>query len=297
MPRAGTPQRRSTVAGAGELAYTVAMTLMPRALLDPAAKQVIGMVHVGALPGTPHQRACLAEVIERATAEAQMLAGAGCDALILENMHDRPYLRRTVGPEIVASMTAAVLAVRQAVRLPIGVQILAGANRQALAAAQAGGASFVRAEGFVFAQVADEGLMPTADAGPLLRYRRRIGASDIAVLADIKKKHASHSITADVDLAETARAAEFFGADGLVVTGVATGQPAAVDDVRAVARATRLPVAIGSGLTAENLADYWPFAQGFIVGSHIKEHGVWSNPIDPGRLSQFLAAARRLGHS
>src|SRR6185295_17642379 len=109
--------------------------------------------------------------------------------------------------------------------LPLGVQVLAGANKEALAVAHAAGCQFIRAEGFVFAHVADEGLMPEADAGSLLRYRRAIGAEHIAVLADIKKKHSSHAITADVDLAETAKAAEFFGAEGVVVTGTATGEP------------------------------------------------------------------------
>ena len=30
---------------------------------------------------------------------------------------------------------------------------------------------FIRAENFVFSHVADEGIMPDASAGPLLRYR------------------------------------------------------------------------------------------------------------------------------
>ena len=57
------------------------------------------------------------------------------------------------------------------------------------------------------------------------------------VFADIKKKHSAHAITADVDLAETARAAEFFQADGVVVSGAATGRATDPDDVRAAADA------------------------------------------------------------
>ncbi len=253
-------------------------------------KAIVGMIHVRALPGTPHHRLSIEGIVESAVDEARVLAEAGCDALIIENMHDRPYLNRTVGPEIVAAMTAVAVAVRSAADLPLGVQVLGGANQEALAIAQAGGAGFVRVEGFIFAHVADEGLMPDADAGPLLRYRRQIGAEDIAVLADVKKKHASHSITADVDLAETARAAEFFGADGLVVTGIATGRPTDRDDVQCVAEAVDVPVAIGSGLTPENLACYWPVADLFIVGSFVKQGGVWSNPIDAGRLGAFMDA-------
>ena len=254
-------------------------------------KAIVGMIHVRSLPGTPHHRLSVDRIVASAADEARVLAEAGCDALIIENMHDRPYLNRTVGPEIVAGMTAVAVAVRSAADLPLGVQVLGGANREALAVAQAGGAGFVRVEGFVFAHVADEGLMPVADAGPLLRYRKQIGAEDIALLADVKKKHASHSITADVDLAETARAAEFFGADGVIVTGFATGRPTDRDDVQCVKEAVDLPVAIGSGLTPENLACYWPFADLFIVGSFVKQDGVWSNPIDAGRLGAFMDAA------
>ena len=111
-----------------------------------------------------------------------------------------------------------------------GAQILAGANKQALAAALASGIDFIRAEGYVFAHVADEGIIES-NAGELLRYRKQIGADNILVFTDIKKKHSSHSITADVDLKETAKAAEFFISDGLIVTGSATGEEANQNDV------------------------------------------------------------------
>ena len=161
-----------------------------RGLKRPA---VIGMIHVGALPGTPQSSRAVTELAKAAAAEAGVLARGGVDAILIENMHDVPYLNRRVGPEITAAMTAVGVAVRQAASLPLGVQILAGANREALAVALAVGAQFVRCEGFVFAQVADEGLMGEADAGPLLRYRRWIGAEGVAVIADVKKKHSSHA--------------------------------------------------------------------------------------------------------
>lgn len=136
--------------------------------------------------------------------------------------------------------------------------------------------------------------MPTAEAGALLRYRRYIGAEKVLVFADIQKKHASHAITADIDLAETARAAELFRADGVIVTGPATGRAAAVDDVAAARDAVRIPVFVGSGVTAESLADFWPCADGFIIGSAFKRAGDWRGPIDAGRVRRLAAAAKRL---
>jgi membrane complex biogenesis BtpA family protein len=257
-------------------------------------KAVVGMIHVGALPGTPRYGGSLDKIVAQAFEEARLYTQAGLDGLLIENMHDVPYLCGHVGPEIVAPMTAVGLAVRQASSLPLGVQILAAANREALAVAQACGAAFVRVENFAYAHVADEGLMPTAEAGPLLRYRRQIGAEHIRVIADVKKKHSSHAITADVPLAEAARTAEFFGADGVVVTGVATGEPAAVEDVKTVKQAVGVSVFIGSGLTAENLAQYWPHADVFIVGSYFKVDGLWSNAVDPARVQRLVEVARRL---
>lgn len=258
-------------------------------------KALVGMVHVRALPGTPFHHEPLDRIIAIAAEEAAALERAGFDAVELENMWDAPYLNREVGPEIVAGMTACSLAVRRATSLPFGVQVLAGANKAALAVAQVSGARFVRCEGFVFAHVADEGLM-NSDAGELLRYRRAIGATDVAVFADIKKKHSAHAITADVDIVATAHAAEFFEADGVIVTGVATGSPADADEVRRVRAALPkdMRVLVGSGITPDNLVEFWDNTDAFIVGSYIKESGLWNQPLSPERMAKLVATARAL---
>ncbi len=256
-------------------------------------KALVGMIHVGALPGTPRGTEPVGVIAAHAVAEARLLIDMGFDAVIVENMHDVPYMRREVGPEIVAGMTIVAGAIRDAVDTPLGVQILAGANRAALAVAHAIGAQFIRAEGFVFASVADEGLIDEADAGPLLRYRKQIGAEEVRVICDIKKKHNSHALTADVGLAETARAAEFFGADGVIVTGVATGRAANMDDVRVARQATRLPLAVGSGVTPDNIREMFEYADAVIVGSWYKHRGDWRHGPDPMRVKEIVAAANR----
>jgi len=192
----------------------------------------------------------------------------------------------------VAAMTVVAQQVRRESGLPLGVQVLAGANREAVAVAHAAGAQFARVEGFVFAHIADEGLIE-GSAGELLRYRRAIGAEEVRIFADVKKKHSAHAITADVDLAETAHAAELFLADGIVVTGAATGRSADPEDVRVVAEAVGLPVLVGSGVTAENLHEF-AAADAFIVGSSVKTGGVWSDPIDPDRCAALAEAFQRL---
>lgn len=140
---------------------------------------------------------------------------------MVENMHDVPYVQdKQIGWEVIASMTRLCSEIKSVLppRTPCGIQILASANRQALAVAKAVDLQFIRAEGFVFAHIADEGFTD-ACAGDLLRYRKQIDAENVLIFTDLKKKHSAHAITNDVSLAETAHAAEFFMTDGIIVTG------------------------------------------------------------------------------
>jgi uncharacterized protein len=256
------------------------------------SRVLIGMLHLGALPGSPLHRADMGAIVSRAVEEARVYRDAGFHGLMIENMHDRPYLRSTADPATTAAMAVVGHEVRREVVLPLGVQVLAGANQEAIAVAVACGAKFVRVEGFVFAHVADEGTIEGC-AGELLRYRDLLDAEKIRVFADIKKKHAAHAITADVSLMDTARAAEFSLADGVIVTGAATGQETSPDDVRSVAAAVQLPVFVGSGVTPENLARY-PHADGFIIGSSVKRDGHWANLLDASRVRAIVDGFRAL---
>jgi len=253
-------------------------------------RALIGVVHLQALPGTPANKFDVGQITATAVDEARVYRDAGFHAILIENTHDRPYLKTKVGPEIVATMSVVGAAVRKSVELPLGIQVLAGANESAVAVALACDASFVRVEGFVFAHVADEGLIESS-AATLLRYRRAVGAEHIRVFADIKKKHSAHAITADVDIVETAKAAEFFSVEGVIVSGVATGEPAQPDEVAAVAGAVSVPTLVGSGITADNINEF-AAADAFIVGSSIKKDGLWFNPMDPNRTRALVEAFR-----
>ena len=256
-------------------------------------KSIIGMVHVAALPGTPRNSAGITEIVDAALLDAELLAEGGVDAIMIENMHDRPYLNRIAGPEIVSAMTAVAVELRRNIKLPLGIQLLAGANKAALAVALAAGFEFIRAEGFAFGHLADEGWM-NSDAGELLRYRKQIGAEHIKIFTDIKKKHASHAVSADVSIADTAKAAEFFLSDGVIITGTATGEKALVEEVKAVKLSVKIPVIVGSGIDERNIHEYWDMADAFIVGSSMKEHGKWENPVDLNRARELVRAVKNI---
>ena len=257
-------------------------------------KVVIGMIHLQALPGTPKYTGNVAQIIQKALDEARIYQQAGIDALMIENMHDVPYTKNDVGHEISSLMALTAYLIKQETGLPLGIQILAGANKAALAAAHSAGADFIRAEGFVYGHLADEGYIDS-QAAELLRYRKNLGAEHIAIFTDIKKKHSSHALTSDLDITEIAHAAEFFLSDGLIITGMHTGDTADLNELKKVKNTTNLPVLVGSGVNLENILDYWVIADALIIGSYFKKDGFWANAIEQKKVKALMKKIRDFG--
>ncbi|MFT7519845.1 MAG: membrane complex biogenesis BtpA family protein [Kiritimatiellia bacterium] len=256
-------------------------------MFHPGRPAVVGMVHLLPLPGSSEWAGDIGLIMERAVADAEALRLGGADAVLIENMHDLPYLKGRVHPETVAAF-AVVGAQVARVGLPMGVQVLAGANRQALGIALAIGARFVRVEGFAYAHVADEGWID-ACAGPLLRARAAMSARGVQIWADVQKKHSAHAVTSDLSVSELARGAAFCGADAVIVTGPETGMATDPEVVRG-AQSSGLPVVVGSGVTPDGVASI-AAADALIVGSWIKHDGDWRAPVDPRRVAQLCAVS------
>jgi membrane complex biogenesis BtpA family protein len=265
----------------------------PNALAELFArpKPVIGVIHLKPLPGAPrYDGTPLREVYDAAIADARTLAKGGIDGIIVENASDLPFARpEDIGPETVASLTAACLAVRGAVDVPIGITCVANGVIPALAVAKAVGARWVRANQWVNAYVANEGLMD-GPAPRAMRYRAAIGARDVRIFADVHVKFGAHAITADRSIAEQATDAEWFDADVLIASGTRTGSPTLPEEVERVKAGTTLPVIVGSGLDAAQVPRLFAVAEGAIVGQWLKEDGLWWNPVDPRRVEALMAA-------
>src|SRR5262245_44919524 len=137
------PSRRAEVTHSSSLQNLIGEAMRNDLFANP--KPIIGVIHVGALPGAPANTLPVNEIIAQAIREAAIYRDCGVDGVIIENMHDTPYLRGTVGPEIVAAMTVIGHAVKTESRLPTGIQILAGANLQAVAEAHAAHLDYIRA--------------------------------------------------------------------------------------------------------------------------------------------------------
>ena len=251
---------------------------------------VIGMIHLRALPGSPRWAGSMDAVIDAALDDARALAEGGADALLVENHGDMPFAPVRVDAATVAAMAVAVQAVRAAVPLPVGVNVLKSDALSALAVASATGAVFIRVNVHVGAVVADQGLLQSTSYESL-RYRRLLGL-DIKILADVQAKHAVPLAPVPIEM-ETRDAVGRGLADGLVVTGVATGEPTAMADLKKVrGAAPGMPLLVGSGATADNAAELLSVADGLIVGTSVKRDGVLANPVEAARVRRLVDAAR-----
>ena len=91
-----------------------------------------------------------------------------------------------------------------------------------------------------------------------------------------------------MDIAETARAAEFFLNDGLIVTGKETVMAADISDIDRVRATVNLPVTVGSGVTVENVSSYVSKVDAMIVGSHFKRDSRWYNDVEKEKVERFM---------
>lgn len=251
----------------------------------------IGVVHLLALPGSAaYAGATMDAIIDRALGDALAYADGGLHGLIIENHGDIPFVKPDeIGQETAAAMAVIADRVRREVGLPVGINVLANAALTALAVAKASGAAFVRANEWANAYVANEGIVE-GPAGRAARYRSWLHARDVRVFADVHVKHGAHAIVGDRSIAELTRDAEFFDAEAVIATGQRTGDTATLDEVRAVREATALPLLVGSGVTAANVASILGIADGVIIASSLKVGGAWWNPVDPARVRPFMDA-------
>lgn len=258
-------------------------------------KPIIGVVHLLPLPTSPRWGGSLKAVIDRAEQEATALASGGVDGLIVENFFDAPFTKNQVDPAVVSAMTVVVQRIQNLVTLPVGLNVLRNDGKSAMAIASCVKAQFIRVNVLTGVMATDQGLIE-GEAHQLLRYRRELG-SDVKILADVLVKHARPLSSPNLTVA-VKDTIERGLADGVILSGWATGSPTSLEDLElACGAAAGTPVFIGSGANWENIGTLMQAADGVIVSSSLKRHGQISQPIDPIRVSQFVEAAHRSGNS
>lgn len=252
----------------------------------------LGMIHLAPLPGSPGWNAegGMDAVWEKARADAAALAEGGFRAAMVENFGDIPFFGERVPPVTVAAMTRILGRLRlEFPELALGVNVLRNDAQAALGIAAAVGAACVRINVHVGAAVTDQGTLQ-GRAAETLRLRRELDCEQVAILADLRVKHAR--ALAERPLADEAKDLRLRGlADAIIVSGAATGSgadPAQLREVRAAL--PDCPLLVGSGMSEQNLPEFAGAADGYIVGTSLQREGSdGQRRIGSERARSFLA--------
>jgi len=275
-------------------------------------REVIGVIH---LPRLPSSKARIEDfdinvLINKVVREATLLDELGYTGVIVENYGDNPYPKRTRDPLTLSVLSLVVREVVKSVSIPVGINVLRNSGLEAYSIAVATGAKFIRVNALIETIITDSGLIE-AEA-PRLR-NIRYNYPGVKIYADIFVKHGvSLNLTYSSILANLTNIMyinkldyirgivrdyiERGGADALVVTGLATGEPPSKDYVNLIKKYSTIPVIVGSGVNPSNVSSYLEVADGIIIGSWIKVNGVAGNPIDPDRAKFFINKVRECGY-
>ncbi len=259
-----------------------------------ARRIVIGVVHLPALPGSPDYGGSMAHVLDFARNDARSLIQGGVDGIIVENFGDKPFFAGTVPPVTIASMAVALRGVVEVVgTCPVGANVLRNDAQGALALCAATGAGFVRVNVHVGAAVTDQGVVQGSAAETMRRQAALCPGAGL--LADVHVKHATPM--GSESLEQSAMDTWHRGmADGLVISGLGTGQapsPERVERIRAVLPESVL--LLGSGADEANAPTLLAQANGAIVASSLKVDGVLEAPVDPERVKRFVGLVQGMG--
>ncbi len=260
-----------------------------RHIMEPfkVEKPLIGMIHLSPLPGSYHYAGGgVRPIIDTALRDLDTLERGGADAGLVENLRDTPFAKYA-SKETFAAMTVVVQEVVRRASIPIGVNVLRNDGLASLSIAAATGACFLRINVYCGVAFTDQGPIE-GEAHALLELRKRLGCN-VNILADVLVKHASHLATVEQAALDTARNLP----DALVVSGIGTGKRTAPDDLQVAKQSTSLPVLVGSGVRIDNLFTYGE-ADGFIVGSALKEEGEITAPVDLEHVRELAGAIARL---
>ena len=249
------------------------------------SQTIIGMVHCLPLPTTAGFDGDYKKILDRAVQDALTLERAGVDAVIVENMGDTPF-SALLNKAQVAALSAAVMQVKNAVKIPVGVDAAFNDCEANIAIAAITGATFIRVPVFTDTVLFTDGVIYPC-AKQCMDYRKAMGKEDIKVLADIQVKHA-HMLLPGITMEQSAKEAADNGADAIIITGSQIGEETPLEMIRRVKQVVKLPVFAGSGVKPENIKEQMKTADGAIIGSSLKEGGLVSNPISYELVKKLL---------
>ena len=249
---------------------------MRKDIISNGGKTVIGMVHCKPLPTTVGFNGDYQEIIDIAVEDAKTLEKAGVDGIIVENMGDTPF-SALLNKAQLAALSVAAYAVKEAVKIPVGVDAAFNDCESGFAIAGMVGADFVRVPVFVDRVLFTDGVIEPC-AKKCMEYRKSLGLEHVKILADIQVKHA-HMLLPNITIEQSAKDAVSNGADAIIVTGSQVGEETPIEMIERVKKVVNIPVIAGSGVNDVNIKDQLNIADGAIIGSGFKVDGKIENPI------------------
>lgn len=253
-------------------------------------KPVIGMLHLAALPGSPNHSLSLEEIISRAKDDLNALLAGDVDGVLIENYNDRPFFPNSVEPITISSMAVIAKELISQSSIPVGINILRNACKEALAVATVTGADFIRCNFYTGVAVADQGIIE--GCAPWLKrlqknYSNLPKFQSPKIFADVACKHATSLVPQSIEYSAL-DALERGQADAIIITGLRTGIAAKVSDLKLLQAKGIQPVIIGSGVSQKNIDKLLAHVDGAIIGTALKKDGIITNLVDQKRVSSLM---------
>lgn len=254
-----------------------------------AAKPIIGMLHLPPLPGSYNYTGQpLDDIVAHTVREADMLASAGFDGVLMQNAGDRPACLE-VCPEKVAYMSVIGAAIRRAhPTIPLGVNVCWNVPKATIAVCHAAGGAFIRLE-HVYIGMAITAHGPVYGcAYEATQYLKLLDAKHLHIFADV---YEAHSVPIGrVPIEQAARQATgVCQAQAVVITGSTMAESLAM--MQAIKQAApSIEVILGGGSTSANVSEALRYADGVIVGRSLKTRPEVVAPVDPAKARAYMEA-------
>lgn len=253
-------------------------------------KPVIALLHLNPFPGDPRfvdGTDSMEKMVADARKDLKALQDGGVDGILFSNEFSFPYPEKA-DPIIGCGMARVIGELKQEIRLPFGIDLEAD-PMAAIDLAAAVGADFIRGT-FNGTYVGVLGVT-APDIAAVLRRKHALRLDKLKMLYFLNNEADSYLVP--VDYAELATSIIFnCKPDAFCVAGAHAGLEASndlIERTRDRVRSSGVPVFAATGCKAENIKEKLAIADGVLVGTTLKENGMFERHIDPARVVEFMS--------
>jgi len=249
--------------------------------------KILGVIHLKGLPGSTSNSLQLDEIIKLAQNDIDTLTEGGVHGIIIENFGDAPFVKDNLSKRSLVSFTTVVSKLDIDQKLEIGINVLRNDGLSALAIAEATNADFVRINVLNNIMYTDQGIIE-GKAYEISQLRNTLN-KNIKIFADVFVKHATPPYSSKIEN-HAKELLERAGADVVIVSGDGTGEETDMLDLKKIRNTVpEGKLAIGSGLTVENIEEFSKISDIGIIGTDFKVDGVLDNPVELKRVKDIVS--------